>query len=64
MKKILIITIIIVLISGCAGKKLLTITHKETGVSVTVSEDGIEDIAIGSTLDFGDITIEATEIEK
>ena len=64
MKKTLLLCMILAIFSGCAGGKTLTITHKETGASVTVSEDGIEDIEIGNSVDFGDIKIEAKEAEK
>ena len=52
------------MVSGCFGKKSLKITHKETGASITVSEEGIEEIEIGTSVDFGDIQIEAIEEES
>ena len=64
MKKIILIILVMVAISGCFGKKSLRITHKETGASITISEDGIEEIEIGTSVDFGDIQIEAIEEES
>ena len=64
MKKTIMLILVMVAVSGCFGKKSLKITHKETGASVTISEDGIEEIEIGTSVDFGDIQIEAIEGEN
>ena len=64
MKKTIMIILAMAMVSGCFGKKSLKITHKETGASITVSEEGIEEIEIGTSVDFGDIQIEAIEEES
>ena len=64
MKKTIMVILAMAMVSGCFGKKSLKITHKETGASITVSEEGIEEIEIGTSVDFGDIQIEAIEEES
>lgn len=61
MKKLIAVTLLAMAVSGCFGKKSFTITHKETGASVTISEAGIEEIEVGGSVDIGGFGVSVSE---